>query len=103
MSLQLHASCSLRLAVPPATAERLEQRRRVGVTRRLRGDEIEALQLKLLLGDEQREDAGAAELVLALRQLQRLARERGRIRLRLERARIRLQRSQRVGDILKRH
>src|SRR5438128_335838 len=86
----------LLVPIPPAAAERLEQRCRVGVARGLCGDEVAAFLLILLLCDQQSEDAGAAELILALRQLQGLAGIRGRVGLCLERAGIRLQGPQRI-------
>ena len=101
LNFRIGAGRGLRVGIPPAAAKCLEQRCRVGVACRLRDDEVEAFLLVLLLCDQERDDAGAAELVLALGQLQRLARERGRAGSGFERARIGLKGAQRIGDILK--
>ena len=59
------------LAVPPATAQRLKQRRDVGVACGLRLHQRDARLLVLALRNEQREIAHRAELVLALREVER--------------------------------
>jgi len=62
IGLRIGACRSLRVAIPPAAAKCLEQRCRVGVARRLRGDKVEACLLILLLCDQQGDDAGACLL-----------------------------------------
>lgn len=53
--------------IPPATVERLEQRRSVGVTRGLRLEEGDPRLLLSGLCDQQREVADRAEVVLVAR------------------------------------
>src|SRR6266404_827628 len=89
LNFGIGACRGLRVAIPPTAAKRLEQCRRIGIARRLRGNEVEPFLLKLLLGDQQGDDAAAAELILTRREIQGLAGERGCIGLRLERASIR--------------
>src|SRR3984957_3486823 len=58
-------------AVPPAAAERLEQRRRVGVSICLREHEIDPGLLTRLFGTQQRKIASHARMPLAFRQVER--------------------------------
>src|SRR5882724_1739259 len=89
-------------AVPPSTAERLEERRGVRVARRLRLNQTDLRLLVLTLRVEKREIARRAELELLGRHVEAFARGRLGIRLRLERDRVELQSKQHVGDVLKR-
>src|SRR5260221_12931935 len=97
-----HGEPVLPLALPPAAAQRLEERRGVRVARRLRLNEPDLRLLVLPLGVEKREIARRAELQLLDRHLEALARGGLGIRLRLERDRVELQGRQHVGDVLER-
>src|SRR5580765_1369491 len=93
---------ALPLALPPSAAQRLEERRGVRVTRRLRQHETDLRLFVLALRVEKREIARRTELELLGRHVEAFARGRLGIRLRLERDRIELQSKQHVGDVLKR-
>src|SRR5262249_15857698 len=98
--IRFGALCGSRLlAMPPASAERLEQRRRIGVTRGLHADQCDARDCELALRFEQGEIARAAELELLARELQPVARERLGFGLSLYRARVLFQGAQRIGDV----
>src|SRR5712692_7095220 len=97
-----HGEPILLLALPPAAAERLEERRGVRVSRRLRLNETDLCLLVLALRIEEREIARRAELELLGRHVEAFARRSLGIRLRLERRRVELQSKQHVGDVLKR-
>src|SRR5471032_2646404 len=86
--------------VPPAAAQRLEQRGRVGVARRLRLHQRDVGLLVGALGVEQRQIADRAELVLRRRQRQRLRGQRFGLGLRLQRAGVGIERAQAVGNVL---
>src|SRR5882724_8100101 len=89
-------------AVPPSTAERLEERRGVRVARRLRLNQTDLCLLVLPLSVEKREIARRAELELLGRHVEALARCGLGIRLRLERDRVEFQGKEHVGDVLER-
>src|SRR5258706_6707 len=89
-------------AVPPSTAERLEERRGVRVARRLRLNQTDLRLLVLPLRVEKREIARRAELELLGRHVEAFARGSLGIGLRLERDRVELQCEQHVGDVLER-
>src|SRR5437867_5740401 len=93
---------ALPLALPPAAAERLEQRRGVRVARRLRLNQPDLRLLVLSLRIEEREIARRAELQLLDRHVEAFARGGLGVRLRLERDRVELQGKQHVGDVLER-
>src|SRR3989475_7605534 len=93
---------ALPLALPPAAAERLEQRRGVRVARRLRLNQPDLRLLVLSLRIEEREIARRAELQLLGRHVEAFARGGLGVRLRLERDRVELQGKQHVGDVLER-
>src|SRR5712691_7344258 len=93
---------ALPLALPPAAAQRLEERRGVRVARRLRLNETDPCLFVLALRIEEREMARRAELELLDRHVEAFARRRLGIRLRLERDRVELQGKQHVGDVLER-
>src|SRR5712691_4816470 len=93
---------ALPLALPPAAAQRLEERRGVRVARRLRLNKTDPCLFVLALRVEERELARRAELELLDRHVEAFARRRLGIRLRLERDRVELQGKQHVGDVLER-
>src|SRR5471030_1509462 len=84
--------------VPPAAAQRLEQRGRVGVARGLRLHQRDVGFLISALGVEQAQIADRAQLVLRGRQRQRG--QRFGFGLRLQRAGVGIERAQAVGDVL---
>src|SRR5471032_3340868 len=88
--------------VPPTATERLKQRRGIGKARALRLHQSDARLLVGALRIEQRQIAYRAQLVLPRRKLERLARQRFGVGLRLERQGIQIQRAQGIGDVLKR-
>ena len=90
---------SRRRAIPPPATQSFEQRRDVGVARRLRLYQGDARQLVLPLRDQQREVVHASEPVLALGEVQRFPRQRLRLRLRLQRARVVVERAQCIGHL----
>src|SRR5437762_2061302 len=90
------------LAVPPPAAQRLEQRGRVRVARRLRLHERELRERVLALRVEKLDVVHRAELELLLRDLEAFARSCLGLGLRLERRCVVLQREQYVGDVLER-
>src|SRR5258708_1931801 len=97
-----HGEPVVLLALPPAAPERLEERRRVRIARRLRLNEPDLGLLVLALRVEEREIARRPELQLLGRHLEAFARRNLGIRLSLERDRVELQGKQHVGDVLKR-
>src|SRR5439155_8414444 len=88
--------------LPPAAAQRLEERRGVRVARRLRLNQPDLRLLVLALRVEKREIARRAELQLLDRHVEAFARGGLGVRLRLERDRVELQGKQHVGDVLER-
>src|SRR5439155_11286665 len=88
--------------LPPAAAQRLEERRGVRVARRLRLNQPDLRLLVLPLRIEEREIARRAELELLDRHVEAFARGGLGIRLRLERDRVERQGKQHVGDVLER-
>src|SRR5713101_130715 len=97
-----HGETILLLALPPAAAERLEERRGVRVARRLRLNQTDFCLFVLPLRVEKREIARRAELELLDRHVEAFARGGLGIRLRFERDRIELQSKEHVGDVLER-
>src|SRR5712664_656982 len=93
---------ALPLALPPAAAQRLEQRRRVRVAHRLRLNETDLRLFVLALRVVEREIACRAEPELRARHFEAFARRKLCIRLSLERDRVELQGKQHVGDVLER-
>src|SRR5258706_2365949 len=89
-------------AVPPSTAERLEERRGARVADRLRLNQTDLRLLVLPLRVEKREIARRAELELLGRHVEAFARRGLGLGLRLERDRVELQSEQHVGDVLER-
>ena len=89
-------------AVPPAAAQRREQRGGVGKARRLRLHQGKQGLLIAALRVEQDDVGDGAEPILAARQIEGVGRRAHRALLRLERGGVQLQRAQRVGDVLKR-
>src|SRR5882724_5388069 len=98
----LRGKGALPLALPPAAAQRLEERRGVRVARSLRLNKTDPCLLVLPLRVEERELARRAELELLGRHVEAFARSGLGIRLRLERDRVELQSKQHVGDVLER-
>src|SRR5262249_13829441 len=88
------------LPVPPAAAERLEQRRGVRVARGLRLHQRRLGEVVLALRVQQGEIARATELELLARHFEAFPRGRLGLGLRLERSRVVLEREQDVGDVL---
>src|SRR6267378_145271 len=93
---------ALPLALPPAAAQRLEERRGVRVARSLRLNETDPCLFVLALRIEERELARRAELELLDRHVEAFARGGLGLGLRLERDRVELQGKQHVGDVLER-
>src|SRR5712691_9306912 len=93
---------ALPLALPPAAAQRLEERRGVRIARRLRLNEPDLCLFVLALRVEKREIARRAELELLGRHVEAFARGSLGIGLRFERNRVELQSKQHVGDVLER-
>src|SRR5258706_1357667 len=89
-------------AVPPSTAERLEERRGARVADRLRLNQTDLRLLVLPLRVEKREIARRAELELLGRHVEAFARRGLGLGLRLERDRVELQGEQHIGDVLER-
>src|SRR6267378_8587891 len=98
----LRGKDALPLALPPAAAQRLEERRGVRVARSLRLNETDPCLFVLALRIEERELARRAELELLDRHVEAFARRCLGVRLRLERDRVELQGKQHVGDVLER-
>src|SRR5256885_1895267 len=98
----LRRGCARLLAIPPAAAQCLKQRRRVRVARRLRLNPTDLGLLVLALRVEKREIARRAELQLLDGHIEAFARGGLGIGLRLERDRVELQGKQHVDDVLER-
>src|SRR5712671_3566641 len=98
----LRGKGALPLALPPAAAQRLEERRGVRVARSLRLNKTDLGLLVLPLRVEERELARRAELELLGRHVEAFARRGLGLGLRLERDRVELQGEQHVGDVLER-
>src|SRR6266699_3046710 len=97
-----HGEPILPLALPPAAAQRLEERCGVRVAHRLRLNETDLRLFVLALRVVEREIACRAEPELHARHLEAFARRNLGIRLSLERDRVELQGKQHVGDVLER-
>src|SRR3984957_13959734 len=88
-------------ALPPPTAQRLKQRRRIGKAIRPGLYQVYAALLIRLLGAQQRQIAGVAGLPLSSRQIQRDSGGGRRGRCGLHRLSVLFERGQGIGDILK--
>src|SRR6266853_3073838 len=97
-----HGEPILPIALPPAAAQRLEERRGVRVARRLRLNETDLRLFVLALRVVEREIVCRAELELLGRHFEAFARSNLGIRLSLERDCVELQGKQHVGDVLER-
>ena len=92
-----------RRPVPPAAAQRLEQRRGVGVSSGLGLHQADPGLLVLALRIEQCQLADRAELVLAGRQIERFAGQGQRLGLGAQRGRVGIDGAQHIGHVLERH
>ena len=88
------------MPIPPAAAERLKQRRRIGEPRRAGLHHLNHRLLIGLLGVEQQQDVGVAGFHLLAGEVETHLRSAFEVARGLQRIRVVLQGAQRVGDVL---